>query len=433
MPFARAAEELAHFRRLTVEETAVRRRAEAAGAAYVAVQDAQAAAIRRDAPAAPVGPARQLLSADGAMVPLLGGQWAEVKTLAIGAVQPPVWEAQAEAWVVHTTDLSCFSRLADAAGFTEAALVETHRRGTETAGTVCAVMDGAEWEQGFVDRHRPDARRILDFPHAVGYLAQVAEAAWGDDPMRRAAWLDGQRQELLTGDPARVLARLRALLAAAAPADPARETVAASLGYLEKRRAQVEYAAFAAAGYPLGSGPVESANKLVVEARLKGAGMHWAPAHVNPMVALRTIACGDRWAEAWPQLAAQQRRQARARAAARRPRPAPAPAAAPTSPPAAPPVLADLPRGRRDPPPSLAPPPAPASPAPPPARPRAIPGDGGSSVRAMPPSSARLSAKRRRAPATFRLREASCCCRPCQRTRTCTITSTRCGSATTSR
>jgi hypothetical protein len=37
------------------------------------------------------------------------------------------------------------------------ALVDTPRRGTETARTVCAVSDGAEWSQGFVDLHRPAA------------------------------------------------------------------------------------------------------------------------------------------------------------------------------------------------------------------------------------------------------------------------------------
>ena len=38
-------------------------------------------------PPAPGGPAVQYLSADGAMVPLVGGDWAEVKTLALGEVQ----------------------------------------------------------------------------------------------------------------------------------------------------------------------------------------------------------------------------------------------------------------------------------------------------------------------------------------------------------
>ena len=39
------------------------------------------------------------------------------------------------------------------------------------AQQVCAVMDGAAWRQGLVDVQRPDAVRILDFPHAAEHLA----------------------------------------------------------------------------------------------------------------------------------------------------------------------------------------------------------------------------------------------------------------------
>jgi hypothetical protein len=33
--------------------------------------------------------------------------------------------------------------------------------------------------------------------------------------------------------------------------------------------------------------------------------MRWARADVNPLVALHTMACRDRWDEAWPQITAQ--------------------------------------------------------------------------------------------------------------------------------
>lgn len=131
----------------------------------------------------------------------------------------------------------------------------------------------------------------------------------GPEPTAQAAWLADQCHELKHGDPDTVLARLRAGGARLEPG--AGEAVRQCLGYLEKRRGQLQYAAFRAAGYPLASGAVESANKLVVEARLKGAGMHWAAAHVNPLVALRTVACGDRWGEAWPRITAQVRARAR--------------------------------------------------------------------------------------------------------------------------
>ena len=103
-----------------------------------------------------------------------------------------------------------------------------------------------------------------------------------------------------------VLAELRPLVAA----HPELAEVGKALTYLEKREAQLAYPTFQAEDWPIGSGAVESANKLVVEARLKGAGMRWAAGHVNPMVALRNIVCSDRWAEAWPQVATHLRQQA---------------------------------------------------------------------------------------------------------------------------
>jgi hypothetical protein len=362
LPFRPAARMLAHFTGVGVGATTARRLTEHAGAAYEAVQTAQVEELERTLPAPPQGPAVQLLSVDGAMVPLVQGEWAEVKTLALGHVQEPVVNTRGEQ-EVHTTALSYFSRLADHETFGRLATVETHRRGTETAGLVCAVVDGAVWEQEFIALHRPDAVRILDWGHAVESLATAAQAAYGVGTVRAQTWLAQQRHALTHDDPQTVLAALRVLRAevvAEQGADAAPGAVIThSLEYLEKRLAQIQYATFAAQGYPRGSGSVESANKLVVQARLKGAGMRWARAHVNPLVALRTVACSDRWDEAWPQITAQWRTQVgtrrRERATTRRqaaavatpqgepvpppataaPRPAPAPH--PTAPVAPPP------------------------------------------------------------------------------------------------
>ncbi|HEX6738526.1 MAG TPA: ISKra4 family transposase, partial [Vicinamibacteria bacterium] len=340
VPFPQAAPLLAHFTHTTVSEPTVRRRTEQAGAACVAVQTAVVEALERDAPPPPQGPPLQQLSVDGAMVPLVGtGVWAEVKTLAVGTVRPPVLERGQP--VVHTGELSYFSRLADHRAFARLALAETHRRGVATAGRVAAVNDGAPWIQGFVDYHRPDAVRILDWGHAAGYLGDAATACSGAGSAAAGRWLDTQLRELLAGDPDNVLGELRGLRddlapqAADAAARATLDTLTTGVQYLEARRAQLAYAAFRAAGYPIGSGSVESAHAVVVEARLKGAGMHWAPAHVDPMLALRNAVCNDRWAEAWPQIAAELRRQQRERLRAkrhrRRARAAPAPAPRPAT------------------------------------------------------------------------------------------------------
>jgi len=312
MPFGRAAQELAHFRRTVVSRPTAERLTEAAGAAYVGLQTAEVARLEREAPVAPVGPARLFLSVDGAMVPVVGGEWAEVKTLVIGEVQPPVVEDGA--LVVHTGQHSYFSRLAEAETFQRLALVETHRRGVERAGAVGAVTDGAEWIQKFIDHHCYQATRILDFPHAGEHLNAIGQAHWGVASAEAQDWLGLQLHTLKHDGPAAVLAEVRRLLAL----QPPESAAASDMAYLEKRAAQMQYPTFRAAGWPIGDGAVESANKLVVEARLKGSGMHWARPHVDPMLALRNIVCSDRWEEAWPQIVSTLRQQAQQRGTERR-------------------------------------------------------------------------------------------------------------------
>jgi hypothetical protein len=302
MPFAHAARELGWLTRAVVSRQVAQRLTEAAGAAYVAEQTAEVERLERHPTPEPAGPAVQQLSVDGAMVSLIGKQWVEVKTLAIGTV---VQEASGE---VRARDLSYFSRRTDHADFRRLALAETHRRGVSTAGVVVAVMDGATWLQGFIDFHRRDAVRVLDFPHAVEYLTRASHEALGVGTAATAAstaWLAEQAHALKHDGPDSVLAALRAL--------PAGEQRDAALAYLEPRLPQLQYPTFRAAGYPIGSGIVEGANKVVVEDRLKGSGMHWAPDHVDPLLALRTIVCADRWEEAWPQICARLRAAAQAR------------------------------------------------------------------------------------------------------------------------
>jgi hypothetical protein len=348
LPFGRVPLVLDRLVRVRVTPETARRVTEAMGRAQVGRETVEAERVRATLPMPAQGPAVQQLSLDGAMVPLVGGEWAEVKTLALGEVTTTAMADGTAA--TRTTALSYFSRLTDADTFREQARGELYRRGTAVAGVVCAVQDGAEWQQRFVDHHRPDAVRILDFPHAVEHLATVGRAVFGSGTAAYREWLGVQAHTFKHGDPAHVLAALRALDVIGAVDPQAAPLQAEALGYFEKRRAQLTYADFRAHGYPIGSGAIESANKLVVEARLKGSGMHWDRATVSPMVSLRALLCSDRWTVEWPALW-------RARLAAS-PRRRPRPSATPSPPPSPPPTIA--------PPALLVPSPAAAVPLPPP-------------------------------------------------------------------
>jgi hypothetical protein len=252
----------------------------------------------------------------------------------MGEIQAPVKEK--DEWVVHADQLSYFSRLTDADTFCRLALVETHRRGLENAGQVAAVTDGAEWEQKFIDFHREDAVRILDFPHAAERISQCGALIFGEGTPQSQAWLKQHLHALKHHGPTPVLTELREVQKTHPPA----ALLTQNLAYLEKRERQMQYPTYQAQGLPLASGAVESGNKLVIEARLKGAGMHWQRAHVNPMVALRNLVCSDRWHADWPRVASRLRQEVTHRRASRRAQRhgQAKPRLAETSPPPGPPV-----------------------------------------------------------------------------------------------
>jgi hypothetical protein len=294
MPFEQARELLQDLVGMQVSKATARRLTLATGEAALAVCEAEEERLKQGVPQAPDGADRQALSGDGAMVHLVGGEWVEVKTLALGEV------TRNQRGEVCTQHLSYFSRLSDAASFEEAALVETHRRGLERATEVCAVQDGAEWLQGLVDYHRADAVRILDFAHAAEYVNEIGEAVRAAGGRLPAGWLEGVLHRLKHQGPERVLTHL-AWLAARYPSLLMQE----KLSYLQKREAHMQYPTYQAAGWPIGSGSVESANKLVVEARLKGAGMRWGRQNVNPVLVLRNAVCNREWKQTWATAVAQ--------------------------------------------------------------------------------------------------------------------------------
>ena len=300
LPFEQVPDLLALMTGIRVCADTVRRITEHAGAAQVALEDRALAQLEAELPAAVPGAAQQQLSADGVMVSLVRGEWTEVRTMAVGTLDLAADTAP------HAHDLSYFSRLCSAEDFIRQAALPLQQRGIARAETVVAVMDGAEWLQALIDAHCPEAVRILDFPHAVGYLAKGAQAAFGAGSREASIWLDEWAPKLKSTTPTEVLGAIRQLPMPDEAAEEVRDQV---LSYRTKRQAQIAYAQFQAAGYPIGSGMVESANKVVVEARLKGSGMHWARQNVTPMLALRGIVCSGRWEAAWPHIWQELRRE----------------------------------------------------------------------------------------------------------------------------
>lgn len=318
--FGQAAKMLKQHHGVQVSASTSRRQTEELAASAEAVQNEQALATlgqKNTTPkkeGVPKEPVKQVISSDGSYISLRGKVWAEVKTVLVGEVQENTCPSKERPHQeVKTVNISYFSRLSEANTFIELATGELERRGVYQADQVGAVQDGAEWIQSLIDAHRADAVRILDFYHAAEYLSQIATLLRTAGTPLAENWLDEQRHELKHHGPAKVLAEVARVLFE----HPDIEDLDTKVHYLQKREQLMHYPLFQQQGWPIGSGSVESANTCLVQARLKGPGMHWERRNVNPLLALRTGVCNDRWEETMQQASRHRLLTRRARRCAR--------------------------------------------------------------------------------------------------------------------
>lgn len=242
------------------------------------------------------------VSSDGVLINVREEGWKEVKVVSISAVGPDEAEgcadasAQDDAQRSHAVTLTRHSYRAglwDAATFTNQHWAEACRRGLEEAQQVICVSDGALWIWAVVFICFARRVEILDFWHATQRLWTMGRCAFASEA-EATQWASAQRSALIQGNLRQVMHAVRLLYPRRVPLP---EDVRQAMRYLFNNRQRMHYAAYRQAGYPIGSGTIESACKTVVQARMKQAGMRWSRRGAQNMLALRTLLLSDRWHE----------------------------------------------------------------------------------------------------------------------------------------
>jgi hypothetical protein len=149
---------------------------------------------------------------------------------------------------------------------------------------LCVVADGAHWIWQGVQQLFPTAEMILDYYHCAERVHQVATAHYTDQPEQALEWVEATMARLFAGEVAGVIWGLQRMQPASAQATAAIDEL---LVYLQHNQARINYRSQRKAGYPLGSGGIESANKFICQVRLKRSGAWWYVANSNHMLALR--------------------------------------------------------------------------------------------------------------------------------------------------
>lgn len=231
------------------------------------------------------------VSSDGAMIHIRDEGWKEVKTVAVSAVDATIDDTTGDI-TVQLTNHSYRSGLWEAKEFGNQLWAESCQRGLEKAQMITSVNDGALWIWSIVWMCFAKCVQILDWWHAVQYLWAIAGAAFGDDHAAARLWVEAQKALLAQSNLRQILSNTRLLFPRE---DKLPDPVRTSVLFLFRNRWRMCYQEFRAAGCPIGSGTVESACKLVVQQRMKQAGMRWSRDGAQAMLALRSALLSDRW------------------------------------------------------------------------------------------------------------------------------------------
>jgi hypothetical protein len=242
-------------------------------------------------PARTPAPPRLYISMDGVLAHIHHAGWKELKTGCVYTTRTRRSQKQPEQLELRAEGQSYVAALADADSFGWQLWAEACRRGLSEQSEVVVLGDGAHWIWNLAADHFPQATQIVDWYHASQYIWRAAATVYGETNEQRVEWARQQLNVLWEG-------RVAELLVVLEPYRAKGEGVSEALSYFTSHQARMDYPTYRARGLQIGSGPVESACKQLVSARLKLAGMIWDAEGAEAVAVVRAWLKSERWAEA---------------------------------------------------------------------------------------------------------------------------------------
>jgi hypothetical protein len=218
-----------------------------------------------------------------------GSRWKEDKVLTITSCLKGDGHEKPPQKLLGT----CVATMGDAQAFGPLARMEAERRGIRNAVAVIGIHDGGNWIDPLWEEQFGCHQRILDYYHAAEHVHEAAKAACPTDGNAADRLAESLVTLLWEGKTDLLRRSLEELSAKAGeptetdvPGNP-RKVLAQSVGYFQKHKDQVDYPAYRARGWPIGSGITESGVKLFGK-RVKGTEQFWNTTGAEAILALRS-------------------------------------------------------------------------------------------------------------------------------------------------
>lgn len=171
--------------------------------------------------------------------------------------------------------------------FHKQATYEAYQFGFQNYKHRVILGDGAHsiWE--YASAEHPGCIQILDYYHAGEYLG-VALNALKYDSVDKKEEINQQQFDLLwDGKVNQIISFLNK--------QSAFKEVTDCIRYFTYHKKRMKYAEYRNLGFEIGSGAIESAHKIVIQSRMKQAGMRWSHNNVQSIVSLRAMYLSGQW------------------------------------------------------------------------------------------------------------------------------------------
>lgn len=288
--FNEAEEQVEKLSGLFVSSTTIRALTYARGAELAHRQDQEAVAAMEpptldepDPRSAAPAPKRVTVSQDGTKIRTCEN-WREVKISTSSVVEVKPAESPDEPPRVTQQEHSYRAGIWTSEELRRQHWADVQARGFDRAEKIIALGDGSVWIWENFAHCFPGCVEVLDWVHAKDRVWEAADAVFGASNTEAKAWVSEQLEWLAKGKAMTIRQGIRVL---DPPGDEAKDVLRRVGQYFEDHAHRMQYQAFRQAGYPIGSGTVESAAKNVVESRMKRGGQRWAVPNANALLALR--------------------------------------------------------------------------------------------------------------------------------------------------
>lgn len=153
------------------------------------------------------------------------------------------------------------------------------------------INDGAKWIWNYIEERYPNSIQILDFYHCKEHICQFSNDFFS--VKEEALSFSKSICDMLLDE--KVDEALKKIMGLGCLSKNKGQKKEKLLKYLENNKKRINYGKYQKMGLLIGSGAIESAQRDVIQKRLKLSGQRWTKKGAQQIANLRVIKNSDRW------------------------------------------------------------------------------------------------------------------------------------------